>query len=292
MKTKPSDTRPLGQRALEWAPASAQEASSDQKGEKGGGIHLAVGALTDRGAKDRNQDSLLAISGTLSQEEELLPFGLCIVADGMGEAEAGSQASALTVRLVASRVLERIYRPFLLEPEQAADRQPIHQVLREAISAANGRVQQVCPAGRTTCTCALILGMNAFVAHVGDSRAYLVEQGTFQPLTTDHSLVNRLIELGQITADEAKTHPQRNVLYRAVGRGDSLEVDTGLQSLSVDSSLLLCSDGLWGTLSQRVITSIIRDAPSLQVACRRLIARANESGGQDNITVVLAQVRD
>ena len=153
-------------------------------------------------------------------------------------------------------------------------------------------MQQVCSDGRTTCTCVLILGMNAFVAHVGDSRACLIEQDTIQWLTTDHSLVNRLIELGQITADEAKTHPQRNVLYRAVGRGDTLEVDTGLQSLSVGSSLLLCSDGLWGMLSQEIITAIIRSAPSPQVACHRLVARANESGGQDNVTVVLVQVRD
>jgi len=278
-----SSTRPLVR-----APAP----SSIQEGEKGGGIHLVVGALTDRGAKDRNQDSLFVTSGALSQEEDLLPLGLCIVADGLGEADAGAQASALTVRLVANRVLERIYRPFLLGSEQTADRQPIHQVLREAVTAANGRVQQVCPDGRTTCTCVLILGMNAFVAHVGDSRAYLIDQNTIQSLTTDHSLVNRLIELGQITADEAKTHPQRNVLYRAVGRSDNLEVDTGLQSLSVGGSLLVCSDGLWGVLAQEAIAAIVRSAPTPQVACRRLIVRAIEGGTRDNITVVLVQVRD
>jgi serine/threonine protein phosphatase PrpC len=98
--------------------------------------------------------------------------------------------------------------------------------------------------------------------------------------------------LGQITPEEAKAHPQRNVLYRAVGKGSNLEVDTSLQSLSVGNSLLLCSDGLWGVLSQQVIMSILRVAPSPQIACRRLVARANERGGQDNITVVLIQVRD
>ena len=279
--SRSSRTRPL---------ARAPAFSSNQQGEKGGGIHLAVGAFKDNGAKDPKQVALFLMNGALSQEDGLLPLGLCIVADGMGE--TGTQASALTVRLVASRVLEQIYRPFLLGAEQSSDRQPIHQVLREAFAAANGRVQQVCPDGRTTCTCVLILGMNAFIAHVGDSRVYLVDQETIQSLTTDHSLVDRLIDLGQITPDEAKTHPQRNVLYRAVGRGDSLEVDTGLQSLSVGSSLLLCSDGLWGPLSQEVITSIIRGASSPQIACHRLIARANESGGRDNITGVLVQVRD
>jgi len=266
--------------------------SLNRQVEKGGGIHLAVGALTDKGAKSLNQDSLFVISGALSQEEDLLPLGLFIVADGMGGAEVGMQASALTVRLVASRVLERIYHPFLLGAEQTADRQPIHQVLREAVVAANARVQQVCPGGRTTCTCVLILGMNAFVAHVGDSRAYLLDRHTIQTLTTDHSLVSRLIELGQITAEEAKTHPHRNELYRAVGRGDSLDVDTGLQSLSVGGSLLLCSDGLWGALSQEVITSIALGAPTPQIACHRLVTRAIETGSQDNITVVLVQIRD
>lgn len=249
--------------------------------------------MTDTGrTKACNQDSLFVTSGALSQDGDLLPLGLCIVADGMGEGEVGMQASALTVRRVANRVLARIYRPFLLGAEQSSERQPIHQVLREAVIAANERMQQVCPEGRTTCTCALILGMNVFVAHVGDSRAYLIDQDTIESLTTDHSLVNRLIELGQITPDEAKTHPQRNVLYRAVGRGDNLEVDTSLQSLSVGSSLLLCSDGLWGALSQEFMMAIVRNAPSPQVACRRLVARANESGGQDNVTVVLIQVRD
>jgi serine/threonine protein phosphatase PrpC len=281
---RPTHTRPL---------ARAPVASFNGSDEGGGSAYLAVGALTDRGrTKDRNQDSLFVLNGALSQEDDLLPLGLYIVADGMGDGEAGTQASALTVRLVASRVLDRIYRPLLLEAEQTSDRQPIHQVLREAVIVANRRVQQMCTEGRTTCTCALVLGMNVFVAHVGDSRAYLVDQDTIDVLTTDHSLVNRLIELGQITPEEAKTHPQRNVLYRAVGRGDNLEVDTGLQSLSVGNSLLLCSDGLWGTLSPEIITLIVRTAPSPQVACRRLVARANESGGQDNITVVLVQVRD
>jgi serine/threonine protein phosphatase PrpC len=255
--------------------------------------YLAVGALTDRGRiKDRNQDSLFVLNGALSHQDGLLPLGLYIVADGMGEGEVGTQASALTVRLVASRVLDRIYRPLLLEAERTSDRQPIHQVLREAVIVANARVQQVCPKGRTTCTCALVLGMNAFVAHVGDSRAYLVGRDSLDVMTTDHSLVNRLIELGQITPEEAKRHPQRNVLYRAVGRGDKLEVDTGLQSLSAGNSLLLCSDGLWGALSSEIITAIVRTAPSPQIACRWLVARANESGGPDNVTVVLVQVRD
>ena len=155
---------------------------------------------------------------------------------------------------------------------------------------ANGKVHELCPDGGTTLTCAFLLGTNAFLAHVGDSRAYLISRNTIRQITTDHSLVNRLIELGQITPEEAKTHPQSNVLYRALGRPGNLEVDTYLQSLPDDSALLLCSDGLWGMVPDDEILDIITMAPSPQLACRRLIARANEHGGEDNITAVLTQV--
>jgi protein phosphatase len=125
---------------------------------------------------------------------------------------------------------------------------------------------------------------------VGDSRAYLIRRNTLSQVTTDHSLVKRLIEVGQITAQEAKTHPQRNVLYRALGRDGQLDVDTYLQSVPPNSSLLLCSDGLWGMVSEETMRSIVYTAPSPQVACRRLVARANKNGGEDNITAVLVQI--
>ena len=141
-------------------------------------------------------------------------------------------------------------------------------------------------------TCALVLGTNAFLVHVGDSRAYILIKNTIRQITTDHSLVNRLIELGQITPQEAKLHPQRNVLYRALGLAGSLEVDTYLQSLPVHSSLLLCSDGLWQMVPQEAILFTVNSATSPQAACRQLIALANENGGEDNITAVLVQVRN
>jgi protein phosphatase len=273
------DTKELD--TLARSPAVAQDRN----------VHLVLGALTDRGkVKTLNQDSLFVLNGTLSQGEELLPLGLLIVADGMGEDEPGTKASALAVRVVADRILSRIYRPFLLDLEQSSNRPAIHQVLREAVQEAHERVQQSYPGGKTTLTCAFVLGTNAFVAHVGDSRAYLVRQNTLSQITTDHSLVNRLIEVGQITAQEAKTHPQRNVLYRALGREGEFQVDTYLQSVPPNSSLLLCSDGLWGAVSAETMLSIVYTAPSPQIACRRLIARANQNGGEDNITAVLVQI--
>jgi protein phosphatase len=265
--------------------------AAHQAADQERGVHLIPGALTDRGqVKAFNQDSLFVFGSTLSQGEELAPAGLAIVADGMGEDEPGTRASALAVRVVADRVLARIYRPLMLEVNPSSDRPAIHQMLRAAVFQAHERIRQSHPGGKTTLTCAFVLGSNAFVAHVGDSRAYVIHEETIRQVTTDHSLVNRLIEVGQITAQEALTHPQRNVLYRALGRDGEFQVDTYLEPVSPNSSLLLCSDGLWGEVSEETICSIVRSAPSPQIACRRLVARANENGGGDNITAVLIQI--
>jgi protein phosphatase len=256
-----------------------------------GGIQMTVGALTDRGrVRDHNEDALLTLTAVVSQEEDLLPMCFYVVADGMGGHAGGDEASALAVRTVTNWVMDKIYGSFLLDSGQSPNRQPINDVLTEAIVVANGKVHERCPEGGTTLTCALVLGTNAFLAHVGDSRAYLISRNTIRQITTDHSLVNRLIELGQITPEEALTHPQRNVLYRALGRAGNLEVDTHLQSLPADSSLLLCSDGLWGMIPEAEMLSIIEVAPSPQVACNRLVAQANENGGEDNITAVLIRI--
>ncbi len=256
---------------------------------KEGELFLLVGALTDRGPIDHNEDALFVLNAALSRGEDLLPLGLYIVADGMGGHEGGQRASDLAVRLTAHWILERIYQPFLLDPNRSAGQQPINDVLVEAAVAANSKVREECPRGGTTLTCTFVLGTNAFIAHVGDTRAYLISHNTIRQITTDHSLVNRLIELGQITPEEALTHPQRNVLYRALGRPGSLEVDTYLQSLPLNSSLLLCSDGLWGVISEQEILSVVNAASSPQVACRQLVALAAERG-DDNITAVLVQV--
>jgi protein phosphatase len=263
-----------------------------QTADEGGTLSLLVGAATDKGlVREQNQDALFTLNAVLSQEQDLQTIGLYIVADGMGGYANGKQASYLATRLVANWILREIYEPFLLATDPSANRPPINQVLTEAVVAANAKIYETFPKGGTTLTCAFVLGTNAFIAHVGDSRAYLVSRNSIRQITQDHSLVNRLIELGQITPQEAKTHPQRNVLYRAVGRAGSLEVDTYLQSLPPSGSLMLCCDGLWGVVPEADILSIVSADTSPQAACNRLIAKANEYGGTDNITVVLVRVK-
>lgn len=258
---------------------------------QGKGTFVIAGAATDRGREHHNEDALFVLNASISQDQDVLPLGLFIVADGMGGHEAGEQASALAVRLVANWVLDKIYLPFLSEDAPSANQQPINQVLSEAVVAAHSRIHQAFSDSGTTLTCAFVLGTSAFVAHVGDSRAYLVSNNSMRQITTDHSYASRLIELGQITEEQAKTHPQRHALYRALGRAGSLQVDTYLQTLAVDSSMLICSDGLWQMVPTTHMIEIINTSSTPQIACQRLVAQANENGGEDNITAILIQVQ-
>jgi len=124
---------------------------------------------------------------------------------------------------------------------------------------------------------------------VGDSRAYIVTEEGLEQITHDHSLVDRLVELGQLTRDEAAVHPQKNVLYRAVGQSGFLEVDTPVRTIPRGGRLLLCSDGLWSIVSETDMARIVATAPSLQAACDSLIDAANQAGGPDNVTAILVK---
>jgi protein phosphatase len=171
-----------------------------------------------------------------------------------------------------------------------SDRPTVSETLSEAIQSANSAVSEQIPEGGTTVTAVIVLGDLAYVGHVGDSRAYLITDDGIEQITRDHSLVQRLIELDQLTPEEAAVHPQKNVLYRAIGQSDNLEVDALTRRLPRGSRVLLCSDGLWNQVSEELLASTVRSAKTPQEACDRLIALANERGGPDNITAILVQV--
>ncbi len=257
------------------------------------GPTLVVGRASHVGrVRKRNEDAYFTLQATLARNGETFPFGLFLVADGMGGHKGGELASALTARVVAQAVLREFYLPWLSsEFEGVTPQRPINEVILEAANEANLAVHRVAPEAGTTLTCALIQGTNAYIAHVGDSRAYLIRQGRLEQITQDHSLLARLIELGQISPEEAASHPQRNVLYKAVGQGSTLEVDFYLKSLPTNSCLLLCSDGLWGFIKEERMAAIVREAATPQDACQQLVREANVLGGEDNITVVLVQVK-
>jgi protein phosphatase len=142
----------------------------------------------------------------------------------------------------------------------------------------------------STLTAALIIGGQAFVANVGDSRTYLYRDGKLDRITQDHSLVERLVQAGQIDADEVYDHPNRNLIYRSLGANKSeVEVDIFTEKLRSGDALLLCSDGLWEMVRNPQIESILTEIEDPQAACDLLIDRANENGGEDNITAVLVR---
>lgn len=247
-----------------------------------------VGWKTDVGrVRDRNEDSVLVITAMHGGDEALPSLGLFVVADGMGGHHAGEVASSIAARVAAHRIMQWSYLPSLLSAERDAGHPALTEALTDAVQAANRAVGRDVPGGGTTLTCALLVGTQAYLAHVGDSRAYTLTSEGLEQMTRDHSLVDRLIQRGNLTPEEAAEHPQRNVLYRAVGQASTLDVDTHVRRFRHGDCLLLCSDGLWNAVSEAVMVDLIREAPSAQAACEALIGVANQAGGRDNITVIL-----
>ncbi len=141
-----------------------------------------------------------------------------------------------------------------------------------------------------TVTAALVVEGQAFIANVGDSRTYLVRDGKIERVTRDHSLVARLVEMEQITSDEVYDHPSRNLIYRSLGAGHSeVDVDIFIERLQPGDTLLLCCDGLWEMIRDPELLRIITETEDVEQACERLIATANDNGGEDNITAVLVR---
>ncbi len=250
-----------------------------------------VGWATDVGrVRGHNEDAVLIMETHQEGSQSLSPLGLFVLGDGMGGHRSGEVASTLAVRTVADHVVQRVFSPALSKQGYGATQPSPDQALVEAVNVANSAVASTVPGGGTTLTCMLMIGRRAYIAHVGDSRAYLVSPRGLEQITRDHSLVDRLVEMGQLTADEAAHHPQKNVLYRAVGQSGALEVDTYLRSIPPGCSLLLCSDGLWGLMSDERMAQIIAAARSPQAACDALVTAANEAGGKDNITAILIEL--
>lgn len=250
------------------------------------GFH--IGKKTDIGRqREQNQDAAYVMEAYVESNQGLEPFGLFIVADGMGGYKKGDIASNIAAKTAADHILKHIYLPYLLESNHTAQQAPVNEVLVSAVLAANAAVLKYAPEGGTTLTIALLMGKYAYLAHVGDSRAYLYHNNQLKQITQDHSLVARLVELGQTTPEEALTHPQRNVLYRAIGQTGTLEVETYLQPMPANSYLLMCSDGLWGLVQDEEIIRIISSATSPEDGVNKLVDAANTNGGDDNITALL-----
>jgi len=236
--------------------------------------------------RSHNEDSLFFMHSNSQGQELPSDFGLYIIADGMGGHRAGELASAISVNTVVNYLVNQIFLQ-LYNSGTESENQPLQELVKEAMEDSNLNVVEKVPGGGTTLTTVVFLGSHITIGHVGDSRAYICSDDSMKQLTRDHSLVERLCELGQITVEEAAVHPQRNVLYRAIGQGANLEVDIATYPAPQDATLVLCSDGLWGVVDDEMMHRIITDAPDLQQACNDLVFAANNAGGPDNISVIL-----
>ena len=244
--------------------------------------------LTDVGqVRDHNEDAVLVKEDGQETVAGNAFTGLYIVSDGMGGAEAGEVASALSIETVM-RHMERVHAETALRDEAGWE-----QCLREAVEAANAAIlayakEHPSAAGLgATIVAALLHNQQLTLAWVGDSRIYLWEQGQFQQLSRDHSLVARLVEIGQLTAVEARTHEHRNVLIRSLGSKDQVSVDTLSRPLRRGARLLLCSDGLTSHVEDGAIADILSRHREPFDATLELIVAANAGGGSDNISAVV-----
>jgi serine/threonine protein phosphatase PrpC len=236
---------------------------------------------------DHNEDASLAWQFVLTQQgQSPLPVGLFIIADGMGGHQQGAQASALAIRQAAAYVIRHICLPLLTDDGGTTERPPINEILDASVHTAHEAVYRRLPEAGTTMTMALVLAESAYIAHVGDSRAYLGERGRLQSLTHDHSVAARLVDMGQ--ADPVDVVSQRHLLYKALGRGAQIEPDMAHHDLDRHQYLLLCCDGLWNMLSDEEMAGTIESAATPTSACQQLVALANSRGGDDNISVILA----
>jgi PPM family protein phosphatase len=219
-----------------------------------------------------------------NEDSYLVQEPLFVVADGMGGHLAGDVASRMAVDVLMHDLDTRtdVDREALVSAVQHAN---------EVIFEESQNNPDLSGMG-TTCTAVYLNGREARIAHVGDSRAYLLRSGTLSQLTDDHTLVNRMVKEGRIRPEDAERHPQRSIITRALGVDSSVKVDYKTLDLNGGDRLLLCSDGLTSMIDVSTIKRVLGESDDLDGAAERLVHLANEAGGEDNITVVLVHVLD
>ena len=257
-------------------------------------MHVSIACLTDAGrVRKGNEDAFIVTD--LTQAESIgspgeltgAPVGagrlLLAVADGMGGAQAGEVASRMAVKGVA--------RQFITASEQ----RPVSSCLIEGLRAANRDIRMAAQANQnyqgmgTTMTVAVIQQGHAVIGQVGDSRGYLIRDGQIQQITKDQSLVQTMIDAGRITKESAAHFPYRNIILHALGAEDEIEPAISSITLASGDYLLLCSDGLSNKVGDAEMLNIVLGAESLDAACEKLTVLANERGGEDNITLIVAR---
>lgn len=213
---------------------------------------------------------------------------LFVVADGMGGHDGGEVASALAVKTLSEVLRER-------EAGQPVGEDALEAMLEESFQLANNTVKDAADAkgtdmGTTLVTMLLLERRVAILANVGDSRGYLLRKGTLHQITKDHSLVQKMVERGRITAEEARHHPHSNILLRTVGTERDIDIDVFRVELEQGDKILMCSDGLWNEVDDRDIESVLNTYADPRIATRELIKAAHHGGGKDNVTLMIVAI--
>lgn len=245
-----------------------------------------IGYTSDTGKKrDLDEDSILVLHSDAVIKSEKVETTLLVVADGMGGHNAGEVASQLAVTGIAEKIVESMF--------ESVDERMLEQVIKavnEDIYAYVKENPEYKGMG-TTVTAAVVQGGHVYIGHVGDTRVYLVNRGITQ-ITVDHSLVQEMVEKGELTKEEARIHPQKNIITRAVGTYEDVEVDTFTEYIYGDDYLLLCCDGLTDMVPDEEIHDTVKQYEDPQEICDALVEKANDYGGFDNISVIIAQFEE
>lgn len=263
-------------------------------------------AITDVGlVREKNQDSFLILEVSKQTKNtkdtggsQNISSGLYVVADGMGGAAAGDKASAWAVETISASMAEFMTFP---DASKGSRSHEIFKCLGQAVSQANDRIFQAAEVDSTlkgmgtTVTASVLYRGVLNIGQVGDSRLYRFKNGEFNQLTKDHSIVQELVDTGRITRERARTHPLKNQITRAVGPEPKVEIDLTFEIVEEGEIYLLCSDGLWEMLGDDEIKEVLdkcnvitnKGYKSLNDTCEKLVLKACEAGGTDNITVLL-----
>jgi protein phosphatase len=266
-------------------PTAAEPTTTPVSGQRPPDISWQIAGITDVGLRrELNEDNMVMIEDEMG---DVGPYGIYVVADGLGGHEAGEVASRLTVDAVREQ--------YANQPPTASEA-PFEDWLKGAVMAANQAVLEHQESNTetsrmgSTLVMALVAGANAHIVNVGDSRAYRLNSDKIEQISVDHSLVERLVQIGQISREEARTHKQRNVIYSIIGEKRKLEIGYYHVTLAPGERLLLCSDGLSGMISDNELQRISHDEAEAANASRVMIEAARKAGGHDNITAIIVQI--
>lgn len=242
-----------------------------------------IGMITDVGkVRTIDEDSILVADLSFGINSESEKFLLLAVADGMGGHAKGEEASKIALNTLTKTIIPELFgdtsfTELLENGIKNANQEILDYTTKNPESSGMG----------TTTVCALVKGNDIHLVNVGDSRAYVISNDEIRRVTKDHSYVQALIDEGKITEEEAREHPQKNVITKAVGIMESVEPDTMKLTLDNDESLLLCCDGVIAHLNDEDIHKIICNASNPQNACQQIVDLANERGGTDNISLII-----